>query len=253
VGPVLLREKLAEAEFITTCTGYNHAHLSQVMGDELNGKLYLIYHGLDLACYRPASSPLRGNRPLLLSVGRLTEKKGFPYLVSACRGLKDRGYDFSCHIVGEGPLRQQIETQIALLELEDTITLCGAIPHRDVIKEYEQATLFVLPCITARDGDRDGIPNVLIEAMAMQLPVVSTRHSGIPELVEDRVSGWLVPPNNEDALTDTLARLIDNPDLCTLLGRHGRQKVQEDFDVERNVQRLFDLFVACRSTGKAET
>jgi len=242
--PVLLREKIAEAKFITTCTGYNQAYLRRMVGDELNGKLHLTYHGLDLNNYQPSSSLPQGNRPLLLSIGRLTEKKGFSYLIAACRRLKDQGYDFICHIVGEGPLYQELEAQITQLGLKDTVTLCGAMPHEAVIDKYRQATLFALSCVTARDGDRDGIPNVLAEAMAMQLPIVSTRHSGIPELVEDKISGLLVPPNDEEALAEALAELLDNPALRRRLGQRGRQKVLKDFDVERNVQRLYDLFVA---------
>jgi len=243
VKPVLLHEKIAEAKFITTCTGYNQSYLLRMMGDELDGKLYLVYHGLDLAAYQPSPQP-QGDRPLLLSIGRLTEKKGFSHLIAASRCLKDRGYDFTCHIVGEGPLRRELETLITQLGLKDTVTLCGAMPHETVIEKYRQAALFVLPCITAKDGDRDGIPNVLLEAMAMQVPVVSTRHSGIPELVQDRINGLLVPPGDEDTLTNALAELLDAPALRTQLGQLGRQTVMKDFDVERNVRHLFDLFVA---------
>lgn len=244
VRPVLLHTKISEAKFITTCTAYNEAYLLQTMGEELDGKLYLAYHGLDLTHYQPSSSQPRRDCPLVLSVGRLTEKKGFPYLIAACRRLKDQGYDFTCDIVGEGPQRQELETLIAQLGLEDMITLCGAVPHEVVIEKYKKSTLFVLPCILSKDGDRDGIPNVLLEAMAMQIPVVSTRHSGIPELVQDRVNGLLVSPNDVEALTDALAELLDDPDLRAQLGKQGQRKVVKDFDVEHNVRRLFDLFVA---------
>jgi glycosyltransferase involved in cell wall biosynthesis len=136
VKPVLLRTKILEAEFVTTCTAYNQAYLSQVIGEELNSRLHLVYHGLDLDNYQPSSLP-PGDRdgPLILSVGRLTEKKGFPDLIAACRRLKDEGYDFSCHIVGEGPLRQRLESLITQSELQDTVTLCGALPHNSVIEK----------------------------------------------------------------------------------------------------------------------
>jgi glycosyltransferase involved in cell wall biosynthesis len=244
VKPVLLRTKISGAKFITTCTAYNEAYLLQTMGEDLDGKLHLAYHGLDLTHYQPSSSRPQRDCPLVLSVGRLTEKKGFPHLIAACRRLKDRGYDFTCDIVGEGPQRQELETLIAQLGLEDTVILCGAIPHEAVIEKYKNSALFVLPCVLSKDGDRDGIPNVLLEAMAMQIPVVSTRHSGIPELVQDRVNGLLVSPGDEEALTNALAELLDNPDLRGKLGRRGRQKVVKDFDVEHNARRLFDLFVA---------
>lgn len=243
VNPVLLAEKVSGAKFVTTCTAYNKAHLSRVLRDELtSGKLHLVYHGLDTSNYTPASQPYDG-QPLVLSVGQLKEKKGHPHLVAACRQLKDRGYDFTCEIVGEGPQRQELEALIAQLGLEDTITLCGAMPHEAVVEKYRAATVFVLPCILARDGDRDGIPNVLMEAMAMQLPVVSTYHSGIPELVQDRINGLLMPPGDEKALANALGELLDNPALRIRLGQRGRERVREHFEVEQNVRRLFNLFV----------
>jgi glycosyltransferase involved in cell wall biosynthesis len=174
----------------------------------------------------------------------LTEKKGFPYLIAACRRLRDEGYEFGCHIVGDGPLRQQLVAQIAELDMEDSVILCGAISHGAAVEEYQQATLFALPCVLARDGDRDGIPNVLLEAMAMELPVVSTDHSGIPELVQDRINGLLVPPGDEEALASALIELLSDVGLRTRLGQQGRETVLKDFDVECNVRRLFDLFVA---------
>jgi glycosyltransferase involved in cell wall biosynthesis len=241
IKPVLLPEKVAGAKFITTCTAYNQSYLSQILGDRLNGKLHLIYHGFDLAAYQP-SPQLSRDCQLLLSIGRLTEKKGFNHLIAACGYLKNQGYNFTCHIVGEGPLRRALQNQIAELELENVVILCGAMPFEAVLEKYRQASLFVLPCIMAKDGDRDGIPNVLIEAMAMQVPVVSTHLSGIPELVQDRVNGLLVPPSDEEALTQALAELLDTPALATQLGQRGRQTVIKNFDVQRNVQHLFDLF-----------
>lgn len=242
VNPVLLPEKIEHAKFITTCTGYNHKYLNKALGSQLNGKLYLAYHGLDLSNYEPAETPPQRTRPLLLSVGRLTEKKGFSYLINACRDLKAEGYDFECHIVGPGPLQETLEAQIKQCDLEGIVTLCGGIPHEQVVEKYQRAVAFVLPCIIAKDGDRDGIPNVLIEAMAMQLPVVSTDHSGIPELVENNVNGLLVPPNDEVALRDALRKILDAPESYKDFGIRARQKVLNDFELERNTTRLHALF-----------
>jgi glycosyltransferase involved in cell wall biosynthesis len=243
VRPVLLRAKLLEAKFVCTCTDYNRVCLSQTMGEELNDRLHLVYHGLDLDDFTPPAPRLQSHLPVILSVGRLTEKKGFVYLIHACRLLKNREYSFQCHIVGEGPLRRELENLVTEFGLQDTVALCGAVPHTKVIEEYRQAALFVLPCIMASDGDRDGIPNVLIEAMAMELPVVSTCHSGIPELVQAGKNGILVPPGDTEALAGALAELLDRLDLRQALGQRGRQTVLENFDVERNVRRMFDLFV----------
>ena len=241
---MLLQEKLEGATFITTCTGYNYDHLKQSLGHVLNGKLHLAYHGLDLANYYPPETPVQRTPPLIFSVGRLTEKKGYIYLIKACRLLKERGYRFECQIVGSGPLQGELQAQIEAHGLTDSMTLCGALPHQEVVERYRQASLFVLPCIVAKDGDRDGIPNVLIEAMAMGVPAVSTDHSGIPELIEHNVTGLLVPPNEVDPLAEALAKLLDHADLGAELAAQGRQKVLDRFEVEQNVRRLYDLFTA---------
>jgi glycosyltransferase involved in cell wall biosynthesis len=243
VNPILLHEKLSEARFIATCTGYNQTYLAGLGTNGFGHKLRCIYHGLDVGNYQPASCP-SPDKPILIAVGQLKEKKGFAYLLKACRILKDQGYHFACQIVGEGPLRQDLEVQIRQQSLQDTVTLCGALPHQEVIDKYKQSTIFVLPCIVGADGDRDGIPNVVLEALAMQLPVVSTRHSGIPEVVEDGVNGVLVPPADEVALAEALASLLDDPERRRRLGERGRQTVIENFDVAQNVRRLLAEFTA---------
>lgn len=246
VNPVLLTEKLSEATFVATCTAYNRSHLSRLGTRELASKVACIYHGLDFTRYRPEHGDRSGSdpsgTPVLLAVGQLKEKKGLAYLLQACRLLKDRGHCFRCEIVGEGPLRPQLEALLRQLSLEDTVTLTGALPHQEVIRRYERSHVFVLPAVVGGDGDRDGIPNVVLEAMAMELPVVSTRHSGIPEAVEDGESGLLVPPGDTIALTEALSRLLDDPDLRRRLGRRGRQRVLADFDAERNAKRLLHEF-----------
>jgi glycosyltransferase involved in cell wall biosynthesis len=246
VNPVLLNEKVAEARFITTCTSYNKQYLLKILPRELHDKVHLLYHGLDLSAYQPPSSNSTQEPWRLLSIGRLTEKKGFQYLIAACQKLNEQGYNFVCHIIGEGPLHQDLETQIAQLNLTGKVVLCGAMPFEKVLEQYRQATLFVLPCIVAKDGDRDGIPNVLIEAMAMQLPVISTNISGIPELIRDKDNGLMVTSGDEADLAQTLAKLLDQPTLCKQLAIRGRQTVLEEFEVVRNVQHLFDLFIAER-------
>ncbi len=243
VDPVLLPEKMAEAKFVATCTQYNETHLANLNGNGLGQKLHCIYHGLDIDQYQPTERKRPSAIPLLLAVGQLKEKKGFAHLLCACRLLKDQGYDFQCHIVGEGPDRQALTSQIQQLGLGDTVTLCGALPHQAVIDKYQEADIFVLPCITGQDGDRDGIPNVILEAMAMELPVVSTRHSGIPEVVMDGVNGLLVPPADDTALAQALADLLDDRNGRNQLGQHGRQTVIESFSVEKNVERLLTQFM----------
>ena len=232
-----------------------------------------IYHGLETSQYQGERSKAQGSGPpsfardcakraippvpgtgvnrlwavekekgIVLAVGQLREKKGFGFLLKACQRLVEQGYELKCDIVGEGPLRQSLEAEIRQLSLEDTVTLCGALPHQEVIAKYRQAMMFVLPAVMGADGDRDGIPNVILEAMAMELPVVSTRLSGIPEVVEDGINGLLVPPADERALAEALIRLLDNPDEGWRMGRKGRETVIENFDLEQNVKRLLAEF-----------
>jgi glycosyltransferase involved in cell wall biosynthesis len=242
VHPVLLPEKFSEAKFIISCTQYNLDYLKQEGIPGLDGKAFCIHHGLDVQRYPPATRPQ--DPPLFVSVARLVEKKGLEYLVRACRQLRDQGRDFVCHIVGSGPARRRLEALIAELSLQDTVKLCGVVPHERVIEQYDQATIFVLPCIRGDDGSLDGIPNVLAEAMAMKLPVVSTTVSAIPELVDDQVNGLLVAPRDEGLLVAALARLLDDPDLRENLGENARQAVIEKFDIERNVRSVYDVFVS---------
>ena len=236
VTPVLLPEKIADAKFVATCTRYNGEHLRRVANG--NGqKIRCVYHGLDLRDYPAGSAPDR-DPALILSVGQLKEKKGFPHLLEACRVLKDRGLRFECEIVGEGPMRPALAARIDELDLRSHVRLLGALPHEDVIEEYGAATVFVLPSVTAADGDRDGIPNVILEAMAMGLPVVSTRHSGIPEAVRDDRTGLLVPPGDAMMLANALARLLEDEGLRDRLGRAGRERVEERFDADANARAL---------------
>jgi glycosyltransferase involved in cell wall biosynthesis len=238
VSPVLLPEKVANAKFVTTCTGYSKAHLER----ETGCRIELVYHGLDLSAIKPVLRPPRNGRPpLILSVGQLKEKKGFPYLIKACQLLKNQGYNFRCEIIGEGPSRRELETLVADLELQDMVVLRGALPNAEVMAKYAQVTLFTLPCVVAGNADRDGIPNVLLEAIANRVPVISTRLSGIPEVIEDGVTGLLVDPGDEEALAKAIARLLNDPKLREKLAENGRRQIEKSFDIRTNIGRLVEL------------
>ena len=241
VNPIMLPEKIEQARFIATCTQYNKDHLETAVGAEIGRKVHRIYHGLDMTHYEPQRQPT--DRPMIIAVGQLKEKKGYRYLLEACHTLKERGYEFDLQIVGEGQLREELEAQIVQLGLEDMATLCGALPHTAVIDKYHQATLFALPCVVQADGERDGIPNVILEALAMELPVVSTRHSGIPEVITDGENGLLVPPEAIPPLVEAIARLLDDATLRKKLGSKGRETIMESFSVENNVEKLLKEFI----------
>ena len=184
----------------------------------------------------------------MLSVGRLIEPKGFRYLLRACRLLRDRGVEFTCEIIG-GP-QDPLDT-IAWIDLrklhtglglESTVRFRGEMSLSSVLSWYRRADIVVLPCVRGRDGSHDVTPNTLIEAMAMRLPVVSTTIGAIPEIVDPGIDGLLVPPNDENALADALERLLRDPALRRSLGEAARRKVEERFDIDRNVVRRATLF-----------
>jgi glycosyltransferase involved in cell wall biosynthesis len=237
-APVFLADKIKNAKFAATCTRYNKLHLEKETGHEVE----LIYHGLEFGeIPNCASRKKKSGVPAILSVGQLTEKKGFPYLVRACSMLREKGYNFTCEIIGEGPQRPRLSTLIEDLNLEGIVILRGALSHAEVLRAYSKATVFVLPCIVAEDGNRDGIPNVILEAMAHALPVISTDISGIPEVLRNQETGLLTESRSADALSAAIARLLDQPSDATAIGQNASEFVREKFDIRRNVRRLVDM------------
>jgi glycosyltransferase involved in cell wall biosynthesis len=245
----LLERKLRAARFVATCTEANAGVLKSRCADA--NVVHTIYHGLDTDYFAPAASPPEP-LPLILSVGRFVEKKGFAYLIEACERLRARGLAFGCVIVGEkGSAYEPLRRQLAERALEGTVRLHSAVTQERLREIYRSARVFALPCQVMDDGDRDGIPNVLAEAMAMGVPVISTRISGIPELIDDGVHGLLVESRDADALADALARLLTDPALHARLSEAGRRRICERFDSRRTTEALRDLFVAAVSGAAA--
>lgn len=239
VAPAFLAEKIANAKFVTTCTRYNKEYLEKQTGQAVE----LVYHGLDFSDICENAMPLKDRgAPMLLSVGQLKEKKGFSYLIHACALLKERNYVFVCEIIGDGPERDRLSRLIRELRLDDTVLLRGALPHAHVIQKYSEATLFALACIVAEDGNRDGIPNVILEAMAHRLPVVSTNVSGIPEVIHNQETGWLVESQNVEALSAAIARVLDDPQNAAAVGENAHSFVEQYFNIRQNVGRLIEMF-----------
>jgi glycosyltransferase involved in cell wall biosynthesis len=240
--PRVLRERLDAASFVVTCTRANQRYLQELLEPASREKVLLGYHGIDLAKFRPDAAPAPGEAPLILSVGRLVRKKGLGDLLSACAILKRRGASFRCLIVGDGPERARLELMASELALEDRVSLPGSGSQEDVLRAYRSATIFALPCRVLEDGDRDGIPNVLLEAMAVELPIVSSAISGIPELIEHERNGILVPERDPQALAAALERLLDDRALRAELGRRARETVVRRFDRSANVRELTEMF-----------
>lgn len=232
------RIKIREARFVAAVSEYNRVLLSR-LAPESDADIHCIHNGIDLARIRPSGVAPPGE---ILAVGRLVEKKGFADLIDACAQLAAEGVDFRCHIIGEGPLETSLRSAIGAQRLEDRVHLLGALTQPEVFATMGRASIVVLPCAIANNGDRDGLPTVLIEAMAHGLPVVSCPITGVPEIVEEGVTGLLVPSHNSAALAAAMGQLIAEPARAAAMGRAGRSRAERLFDLGRNVSRLIRLF-----------
>ena len=241
-----IRHRAARATFIATCTRYNVRYLSDILPPEAAKKIRVAHHGIDLAAFASPPSTARIDRkrrhiPLILSVGRLVPKKGFSDLIAACALLRDRGVPYECTIVGAGPLHGALLKQIDHLGLTGRVHLIGAMAHDRLLSLYREARVFALAPRVAENGDRDGIPNVLVEAMATGVPVVTTNVSGIPELVEHERNGLLVEPHRPHELAGAIRRLLDDAAAAALLADAAARTVAADFDCWKNVHDIAGL------------
>ena len=236
------REKLADAQWAVTCTASGHAHLAALAPNP--ERVALCYHGIALDRFPPAPNrPLDNDgsdpaRPVtLLSVGRAVAKKGYDDLLAALALLPRDLYWRLIHI-GGGALARELKEDAAQRGIAERIEWRGAQPQPAVLAAYRAADLFVLAAKIAPDGDRDGLPNVLVEAQSQGLACVSTRLSGIPELIEDGVTGLLVPPGDPAGLAAALARLVADPQERARLGMAGEARVRAAFDADRAIDAL---------------
>ena len=244
----LISDRVRFAEFLVTNSRYNERYLRSILGEPADLPLHVIYNGVRLDRFRSAPSPTGPGSARLLSVGRLVEAKGFRYLLEACRRLRDRGVEHTCEIIGGPQDPDETVTWVELrklhaeLGLEETVRFRGAMPFSGVLAALGGADIVVLPSVRSADGSHDVTPNILIEAMAMGIPVVSTTIGAIPEIVDHGVDGLLVPPNDAEALAAALGRLLGDADLRRRLGGAARRKVEERFDIERNLAQRARLF-----------
>ena len=226
-----LEAKIASAASVVAISRFNREHLVEEFPDYAD-RVQLIYNGLDLDEWSfsdPAARPRS-----IVAVGRLVEKKGFCHLLDACRILADRGEEFSCSVIGTGELEEPLRDQIRELDLVEFVELAGPRPHDEVRTAIQQAAVLAAPCVHAEDGNRDGLPTVILESMALGTPVVATGVTGIPEAVEHRTTGILVAERDAEALADALLALLDDAPLRTALAAAARQKIERQFDVHHN-------------------
>lgn len=242
-----LGEKIDGARFVRSISEFNRRFLEERFPESAPGKVETVYLGVDVRLFSPARSvrecddPGREAAPAaIVCVAALRPYKGLPVLIAACALLRDAGVPFTCELIGDGPQRQEIAGLVADHGLEHHVRLLGALPEAAVAEHLGTATLFVLPSIVAPNGQMDGIPVVLMEAMAAGLPVVSTALSGIPELVEDGVNGLVVEPGNTEELAAAMQRLIGDPGLVVSLARRARETVETRFSLRSSVESLLE-------------
>ena len=241
--PRQIREKIGLARFVVTCTEYNRKHLRE-LSDGYATTIHRNYHGIDIKLFFDKNEkPKIPVQPYqILTVARLTAKKGLSTIYKALRILCDQGVSLHHTHIGGGEDREKIISLIKDLDLESLTELLGTQPHQVVLAHYKNADLFVLGCEVAPNGDRDGIPNVLAEGMAMGLPVVVTDISAIPELVQDGKTGLLVPPGQPRQLAEAMLRMLTDGELRSRVIAAGKQRVMREFDNRQLIRELAEVY-----------
>ena len=232
-----------EAAHLVAISEFNRSHLATLAAEV--APITLIHCGVDLS--GPATEPgdrsqVAGSPLRILSVGSLVDKKGHRFLISACKILREQGVDFTCTIIGAGPQEEALRRQIDAAQLQQLVELLGARTHPEVLASYPDFDVFVLPSVITADGDRDGIPVVLIEAGSAGLPLVSSPISGIPEVVLHEQTGLLVPPGDPVSLAEAIRVLAQDPGLRARLGQNARERIRDRFDIQGTSAQLRAVF-----------
>jgi glycosyltransferase involved in cell wall biosynthesis len=254
---VSLRHRLAKCKFIAAISQFNVEYLRNTCGKSISDLCHVVHCGIDIEKFRKVSHQPKQGR--MVCVARLECKKGLDVAIAACAKLKEDNVDFLFQIIGDGPEKKNLEEQIHKIGLEDRILLLGPKANDQLIPFFSQACLFFMPCVKTQNGDMDGIPVAMMEAMACEVPAVSTRISGIPELVQHNVNGLLIDMEEKphvksfdpapdwrgakylDALADAIESLICDSDKIRRFGRAARQQIEQNFDVTETSAQLRQL------------
>jgi glycosyltransferase involved in cell wall biosynthesis len=239
VDPEQLRRIIADASSVVTVSDFNLDHLRATFGSDAD-HVRRVYNGINLDEFR-YDEP-RDRPPVIAAVGRLVEKKGFGDLIAAAARLRDAGRSFRVDLIGAGPLEAELKAQIDRLGLGNHVRMLGGLPQGEVVRIVGGAAAFAAPCVVGSDGNRDGLPTVLLEAMALGTPCVATPVTGIPEVLVDGVTGLLVPDRDPAAVADALALLLDDVDLRTSVAKAARDLVETEFDTTRQARLVAQSF-----------
>ena len=241
VEPQFLARKAAAADHIIACNSAAAAQAASLVNPPDRAKIELIPHGLPLRHYVFRREPV-GGEPLILGVGRFVEKKGFPFLLRAVARLREEGRRVACWLIGDGPQRKYLASGIEKLRLGDAVTLKNWLPQDELISAYERATMLVAPSMVAQDGDRDGLPNVVVEAAAKGLPIVATDIGGIGDLVRDGETGLVARPRDAEDLAEKITAVLEDPEGALARARRAREQVEARFDQADCIGRLMAIF-----------
>lgn len=245
VDPKDLRAKLTDAAATFTVSDFNLNYLREAYGDAAS-RVRRIYNGMDIS-ERHFAAPIE-RAPLVVGIGRLVEKKGFDDLIRACDLLKKTGFKFQCQIVGTGEDQPTLRKLIDELDIHDRVELAGPRPQREVFELLQRASVFAAPCVVGNDGNRDGLPTVLLEAMSLGTPCVSTDVTGIPEVVQHDGTGLIVGQRNIAELAAAIRRLIEDSALRQRLALNARRLIEAEFDITKTTARQRGLFRSARDT-----
>jgi colanic acid/amylovoran biosynthesis glycosyltransferase len=248
VDRALLGQKINASCFTVVNSEFNRRYVVENFPGVDPDRLRLCYNGVDLERFKPTGR--RRRKQTILTVGRLVEKKGFIHLVRAVGLLRDAGLSLKCKIVGDGPEKRRLRQEIDRLGLRSQVVLTRPLQHEQLGELMQRYSCFVLPCVRARDGNMDGIPNVLIEALAAGCPAISSDLSGVGELIEHGATGLLVPPGDEAALARSIRDILTSDGLASQLAVAGRRRVEERFAPQRNMRRLYDWLVTAAEQGR---
>jgi colanic acid/amylovoran biosynthesis glycosyltransferase len=233
-----LEKLIQRARLIITETDYSEKFLRERFPERAD-RIHRIYNGLNLAEFGHAN--FSSDPPLIVAIGRLIPKKGFANLIRACGLLVEHRISFRCEIFGEGPLENQLRAQIEDLGLQERVQLLGAKPQHDLREHLARANVFVMPSVAEAEGGMDNLPTVIMEAMAAGLPVVSTRIGGIPEMIVENETGFLVQPEDAMALVGAIEKVTNDRSLGRRLGQAGYERAQKLFSIEKNARDLCAL------------